>query len=246
MRRPSSLDRFVENFQHNWETNPQFRAMWSGGFGLAIVVVMCACLGFAFTFAGTAAARLAGNDTGATLEILPNGTPRSCGSDCNLTFPTPTVPSWAPPLIPIGRPIPPSLTPAPTPTALPTATPVPTSAEGPGNGGGGGGGGCNNCAVSITSTTPSPLKQGAPGTVIIHTSQPNVPIEINITWQTGTFDPVGGGAVYSTNGNGDYSLSINVPAGGCTNGSNNNINFWISAGFPDGTVAPTITEKCQP
>ncbi|HEU5342770.1 MAG TPA: hypothetical protein VFU60_00345, partial [Ktedonobacterales bacterium] len=63
MRRPSSLDRWVENFQHNWETNPQFRAMWSGGLGLAIVVMLCACLGFAFTFASYAAAAFNGSGT---------------------------------------------------------------------------------------------------------------------------------------------------------------------------------------
>lgn len=244
MRRPSALDYMVHNFQHNWETNPQFRALWSGGLGLTIVVMLCACLGFAFTFAGTVAARMSGTDTAQGFGPPPKGTVRAGSGDSNITFPTPSIPAWAPPLIPQGQPIPPSLTPAPTATALPTPTPVPTTAGGPGGGGGGGGGGCNTCTVSITSTTPSPLVQGQNATVVIHTGQPSVPIEINITWQTKAFYPVGGGAVYTTDGNGDYPLNISVPAGGCTNGSNNTINFWITAGFSSGTVAPTISETC--
>lgn len=241
MRRPSGLDRMVHNFQHNWETSPQFRALWSGGFGLTIVVLMCACLGFAFTFAGTAAARLAGVNTTSNPGIFPSGTPHGCSGDCNVTFPTPTVPSWAPPLIPQGQPIPPSLTPAPTPTAMPTATPVPTSAPPPP---------CNNnCppptsagTVSITSTNPSPLHVGS-GSIVIHTSQPSVPIEVNIIYPGGAFNP-GGGTVYTTDGGGNYTLSVNVPSGDCTNGSNSTINFWITAQFPGGTVSSTISEHC--
>ncbi len=233
----------VQEFQHNWETNPQFRALWSGGLGLIIVIVLCACLGVAFTFAGSVAGRLSGTDTGQAFGPQPNGTVRAGSGDSNITFPTATVPPWAPPLIPIGRPIPPSQTPQPTPTALPTPTPLPTQPGGPG-GGGGGGGGCNNCTVTITSTNPSPIVQGQAVSVVIHTGQPNVPIEINIRWQTGGFVPFNGGAVYTTNGNGDYTLNTTVPAGGCNNGSNDTINFWISAGFSSGTVAPTISEKC--
>jgi hypothetical protein len=234
----------VHNFQHNWETSPQFRALWSGGLGLTIVVMLCACLGVAFTFAGTVAARMSGTDTTQTFGPPPAGTPHGCGADCNLTFPTPTVPSWAPPLIPQGQPIPPSLTPAPTPTAMPTPTPVPTAVPGPpctSNCGGSAG------TVTITSTNPSPLKQGTAGSVVIHTSQPNVPVVINITWQTGGFAPyTNNGAGYPTDANGDFTLNFTVPSGGCTNGSNNAINFWITAGFPGGTVAPTITERCSP
>lgn len=227
MRRPSSLDRMVHNFQHNWETNPQFRAMWSGGFGLAIVVVMCACLGFAFTFAGTAAARLAGNDTGATLGMLPSGTPRSCGSDCNLTFPTPTVPSWAPPLIPLGRPIPPSLTPAPTPTALPTATPVPTSAAGPGNGGGGGGGGCNKCTVTVTGAV---LKGGLNGQVMIQTGVPNAQVNVFISWPDGSQSPQNTG---STNGTGVGTIMTTTVPTGCSG----QVKLWVKTDISGTTTA---------
>ena len=232
----------VHNFQHNWETNPQFRALWSGGLGLTIVVMLCACLGVAFTFAGTVAGRLA--NSGSQQAIAPSGTPRNCGADCNITFPTPTIPSWAPPLFPQANPIPPSLTPQPTPTALPTPTPVPTAVPGPP---------ClTNCGgtagtVTITSTTPAQLTAGQPGSVVIHTSQPNVPVAINITWQTGGFAPyTNNGAGYPTDANGDFTLSFTVPAGGCTNGSNNSINFWITAQFSGGTVDPTITERCIP
>ncbi len=136
MRRLSALDRMVQNFQHNWETNPQFRALWSGGLGLTIIVVMCACMGFAFTFAGTAAARLSGPTTSTGYQPPANGTVRPGSADSNITFPTATVSAWPSPQIPASSPIPPSLTPAPTPTALPSPTPVPTT-----TGGGGGGGG---------------------------------------------------------------------------------------------------------
>ncbi|MFI5276411.1 MAG: hypothetical protein ACHQ1E_04025, partial [Ktedonobacterales bacterium] len=145
MRRPSSLDRFVENFQHNWETSPQFRAMWSGGLGVAIVVIMCAALGFAFTFANAAAAAFNPNSAPGQTFVNGNSTPRPGSADSTLTFPTQTVPPWAAPQIPAGVPIPPSTTPQPTPTAAPTATPVPFN---PGGGGGGGGGGCGGCSVT--------------------------------------------------------------------------------------------------
>jgi len=81
--------------------------------------------------------------------------------------------------------------------------------------------------------------------VVIHTSQPNVPVEINITWQTGAFAPfTNGGGGYLTDANGDYTLSFSVPSGpGC---GTNTINFWITAGFPGGTVDPTISEQCVP
>ncbi len=51
MRRPSWLDAMLERFQHSWETNPQFRAIWSGGAGLVIIVGLCAVLGVSATFA---------------------------------------------------------------------------------------------------------------------------------------------------------------------------------------------------
>ena len=217
MRRPSALDYMVHNFQHNWETKPQFRALWSGGLGLTIVVMLCACLGFAFTFAGTVAARMSGTDTTTAFGPPASGTVCAGCGDSNITFPTPTIPAWAPPLVPPGKLIPPSTTPAPTPTALPTPTPVPTFVPGPP---------CtSNCnpspagTISITSTNPSPLKVGS-DSVVIHTSQPSVPIEVNIIYPGNAFNP-GGGTVYTTDSNGDYTLAVSVPSGDCTNGSNN-------------------------
>jgi hypothetical protein len=244
MRRLSALDHMVQNFQHSWETNPQFRALWSGGLGLGIVVMLCACLGFAFTFARTAAASFSSGGSTNPIVAPPSGTPRAGSVDSNITFPTQTVPPWGPQQVPAGNPIAPSLTPAPTPTALPTPTPLPTTPAGPG-GGGGGGGGSPAGTVSITSTTPSPLKQGAAGSVVIHTSSPNVQFIVNVTWQTGGFFPMtNGGGGYTTDGSGDYNLGFNVPSGGCTNGSNSTIKFWVIASFPGGTVQPTLTEQC--
>jgi hypothetical protein len=244
MRRISGLDRMAQNFQHNWETNPQFRALWSGGLGLTIVVMMCACLGFAFTFAGAAASAFTPSSTNPSSSFgALNGTPRPGGVDSNVTFPTQTVPPWGQQIIPASAPIPPSLTPAPSPTALPTATPVPTTPGG--GGGGGGGGGCGGCSVSITATNPTPfLKAGAGGSVVIHTSQPNVPLIVNFTNQTGFYQP--GNNPTPTDGNGNYTFNFSLPGGGCTNGSNSTLKFWIIADFPGGVVQPTITEQCAP
>jgi hypothetical protein len=239
MRRPSALDRMVRDFQHNWETNAQFRAMWSGGLGLAIVVMLCACLGFAFTFASATASRFSTGGSSANAYTSAGGTPRPGGPDSTLTFPTETVPSWPAPQIPAGAPIPPSLTPAPTPTAMPTATPVPFN---PGGGGGGGGGGGAAGSVSIASTNPSPLKQGAAGSVVVHTSQPNVQLIVNFTNQLGGYYP--GNSPVTTDGGGNYTYSFSLPSGGCTNGSNSTLKFWIIANFPGGVVQPTITEQC--
>jgi hypothetical protein len=230
----------VQNFQHNWETNPQFRALWSGGLGLTIVVVMCACLGFAFTFASAAASAFTPKSSNPTSFNAPSGTARPGSADSNVVFPTQTVPPWGAQEIPAGVPIPPSLTPAPSPTALPTPTLVPTTTAG---GGGGGGGGCTGCSVSITSTNPNPLKAGIAGSVVVHTSQPNIQLVVNFTNQTGGYNP---GSPTSTDGSGNYTFNFSLPSAGCTNGGNSTLKFWIIANFPGGVIQPTITEQCAP
>src|SRR5215813_5587635 len=64
-RRPSRiplsanpLDRIIQRWQHQWETNRQFRAAWSGVAGLLIVVGLCACMGTVSTVVSAAVAGL--------------------------------------------------------------------------------------------------------------------------------------------------------------------------------------------
>ncbi|HEY7848606.1 MAG TPA: hypothetical protein VIC27_01015 [Ktedonobacterales bacterium] len=215
MRRISSLDRMVQNFQHNWETNPQFRALWSGGLGLTIVVVMCACLGFAFTFASAAASAFTPKSSNPTSFNAPSGTARPGSADSNVVFPTQTVPPWGAQEIPAGVPIPPSLTPAPSPTALPTPTLVPTTTAG---GGGGGGGGCTGCSVTVTSAT---FKDGQPGSVTVHTSSPYAQVNVFIkSWPGGIPSPTNQG---STDGSGNGTITTTPTPAGC----NGNVSLWI-------------------
>src|SRR5258707_5770693 len=88
-QRISWLDSLVYGFQHRWETNPQYRAAVSGVAGLAMVLVLCACLGVLTTAANAALAGfgvgggnglLHTNDTGtgqlaAGREIPPSAPP---------------------------------------------------------------------------------------------------------------------------------------------------------------------------
>ncbi len=89
---------------------------------------------------------------------------------------------------------------------------------------------------------PSPLKQGTSNSVVIHTSQPNVQYIVNLTNQNGGFVPYTSG--YSTDGSGNSTFTFSLPGGGCTNGSNSTVYFWIVANFPGGTVQPRIPEQC--
>lgn len=231
MRRLSALDHMLQNFQHNWETNPQFRAMWSGGLGLAIVVMLCACLGFAFTVSSAIAASYSsGSTASSTLNVAPNGTVKSGSADNTISFPTETVPPWPAPLIPDGPLIPPSTTPQPSPTALPTATPLPTQPAG----GGGGGGGCKSCSVTVTGYT---LKGGTDGTVSIQTSNPNAQVNIFVRWPGGTaVSPTNPG---STDGTGAGAITIpGVPAG-----CNGPVSVTIATSN-SGTIGATL--QCTP
>jgi hypothetical protein len=229
MRRPSALDRMVQNFQHNWETNPQFRAMWSGGLGLTIVVMMCACLGFAFTFAGAAAASFSpSGGSNNSYAPPPGGTARAGSVDSTVNFPTQTVPPWGAQQVPAGVPIPPSLTPAPSPTALPTATPVPTTTGGGGGGGGGGG------TVTVTGST---FKGGQTGSVHVHTSVPNVQVNVFVkSWPGGLPSPQNIG---STDDSGNGTISISTTPAGC----NGQVVLWVTA---NGSGTTTATGTCTP
>lgn len=232
MRRLSGLDHLVQGFQHNWETNPQFRALWSGVLGLTIIVVMCACMGFAFTFAGSAAAKLSGTSNNTSAYQPPaNGTVKAGSADSQLNFPTPTVPAWATPQIPASSPIPPSQTPAPTPTALPTATPVPTSPPGSGNGGNPGGG--NNGKVSLVSAT---FKGSTPGVVVLSTSVPNAQVNIFITWPNNTQSPQNTG---STDATGQGTITTSAAPPGCSG----QVKLWVKT---DISGTNTFYAPCTP
>jgi hypothetical protein len=218
MRRLSALDHMLQNFQHNWETNPQFRAMWSGGLGLAIVVMLCACLGFAFTVSSAIASSYSsGGTSSANPNVAPNGTVKSGSADNTISFPTETVPPWPAPQIPDGPLIPPSTTPQPSPTALPTATPLPTQPAG-GGGGGGGGGGCKNCSVTVTSYS---MVTGTPFTVTVHTSSPNDTVNVFVkSWPGGASSPQNTG---STDGSGNGTIILSGEPNPC----NGTVSLWI-------------------
>lgn len=218
MRRLSALDHIVQNFQHNWETNPQFRAVWSGGLGIAIVVMLCACLGVAFTFSNSIATSLSGTTTSSNDSYVPpSGTAKAGSVDNTLTFPTQTPGQVNSAQVPQAQLIPPSLTPQPTPTQPPTPTPLPTSPPGSGGNGGGGGGGCGNCSVTVTGYT---LKAGTAGTVNVHTSNPNA--QVNIFVKSPWYAPQNTG---STDGSGDGTISIGTVPGSCAAGTT--VSLWI-------------------
>lgn len=225
----------LQNFQHNWETNPQFRAMWSGGLGLAIVVMLCACLGFAFTVSSAIAASYSsGSTASSTLNVAPNGTVKSGSADNTISFPTETVPPWPAPLIPDGPLIPPSTTPQPSPTAMPTATPLPTQ---PGGGGGGGGGGCKNCSVTVTGYS---MKSGTLFTVTVHTSSPNDSVNIFVkSWPSGGSSPQNTGI---TDGNGDGTIPVPYPPTE-PNPCNGTVSLWIVTKLSGSASA---TAQCTP
>src|SRR5258707_14976811 len=75
-RRISWLDSLVYGFQHRWETNPQYRAAASGVAGLAMVLVLCACLGILTTVANAALAGFGGGNGDGLLGTDDTGTSR--------------------------------------------------------------------------------------------------------------------------------------------------------------------------
>lgn len=228
MRRPSALDRMVRNFQHNWETNPQFRALWSGGLGLGIIVGLCACLAVAFTFANSVAAAISGSST-VSYYATPNGTVQSGSADSNIIFPTQTIPAWGAQYPPAGAPNPPSSTPAPTPSPMPTATLVPIATSGPG----GGGGGTPAGTITLVSAT---LKVGQPGSVVLQTSVPNAQVNIFVYWPNGATSPQNLGL---TNSAGIGTITTSAVPVGCSG----QVRLWIKT---DVSGTTTLYATCQP
>ncbi|HEX8983401.1 MAG TPA: hypothetical protein VF792_11555 [Ktedonobacterales bacterium] len=232
MRRLSALDHMVQNFQHKWETNPQFRATVSGGLGIAIVVMLCACLGFAFTVSSSLAASVSGTSTmSSSADVLPNGTAKAGSVDNTLTFPTQTPGQVTSAQVPQAQLIPPSLTPQPSPTAPPTPTPLPTTPPGSGGNGGGGGGGCGNCSVTVTGYT---FKVGSPsGSVTVHTSNPDA--QVNVFVKAPWYAPQNTG---STDGSGNGTISVTM--GTCTPGTP--VSLWIVSSNSGST---SYTAQCS-
>lgn len=214
--RPTWLDAMVQRFQHNWETNPQFRAMVSGVLGLVIVVGLCATMGAAAIFASNVGGAFAGGG-GGTNAFVTNGGSNPQATD--VTFPMTTLTPWPNPQYPAAAPLPASGTPMPSPTPLPTATPQPTCdpstdpnhCAGPGGGGGGGGGG-NSDHISV-SVSPSPFTVGTQVYASIHTSTPNEMFAISITWPNGGFVPQGVQGM--TDGSGNATKSLGTVQGSC-------------------------------
>src|SRR5258707_12299956 len=93
-QRISWLDSLVYGFQHRWETNPQYRAAVSGVAGLAMVLVLCACLGVLTTAANAALAGFGGGGG--------NGLPRTNGTGTRKPAAGAELPPAAPPAPPPG------------------------------------------------------------------------------------------------------------------------------------------------
>src|SRR5258708_6426330 len=100
-RRISWLDNLVYGFQHRWETNPQYRAAASGVAGVAMILVLCACLGILTTAANAALAGFGVGNGNGLLGTNDTGTGKLAAGQ---KFPTPT----PPPLPPPSRPPPPT------------------------------------------------------------------------------------------------------------------------------------------
>jgi hypothetical protein len=221
MMRPSWLDALVERFQHNWETNPQYRAIVSGVAGLVVIVGLCAVMGVSASFAGAVGNSLAGSGGSGNSFVSQNG---SHAQATQPTYPWVTLTPWPAPIIPNASPIGASQTPQPTPTFAPTPTLAPTptcdpSANNCGGGGGGGGGGGDKITVTISPTT---FANGTAIIAYIHTSMPNEGYAISITWPTGGFVPQG--IRGQVDGSGNASAPIGKIPGGCPGGT---LKLWV-------------------
>jgi hypothetical protein len=243
LRRPSVLDRTLQQWQHRWETNPQFRAAWSGVAGLVIVLSLCACLGTVSTLVSRTVAGFTGASGSSQTS---SGTPDTSTGQIGAaqSFPTFTSPPLPPPSIPAAGKIPNSQTPFPSPTAQPTPTDGPTAtpcAPDCGGGGGGGGGG-----VVTGFPTPTVWTGGTSVHFTVHTSlhngqpAPNVGLALIITFPGGgTFLDENG---EQTDGSGNYTSSINVP-NGIKSGK---ADVYIQANFSGTVVSQHIKVDCLP
>ena len=119
----NALDRWLQRFQHRWETDPRWRAAMSAALALVAVVGLCVTV---FGIANATAGVLGG------LGVLTNTAPQSGGNpdtgaqlvNGTTQFPTPTQ-SWAVGTAPAVGTIADSQTPQPTPTPAPTPSPTP-------------------------------------------------------------------------------------------------------------------------
>jgi hypothetical protein len=232
MRRLSWLDSLVYGFQHRWETNPQYRAAASGVVGLLTILVLCACLGILTTVANATLAGFGAGSTGGVLVSTDTGTGKLAAGH---TFPTAT-----PPAVPagalVGGAIPNSQTPKPGPTDAPTPTDTPTATPCTSNCSGGGAGGCNGNVSG--SGSPSTWVSGQSATVNVHTSCPNIPINIIISFPSGaTILNDGQG---QTDGSGNYSFGFTVPQAG-----NGQAHALVQAGYSSGLKNFDIYQPCR-
>src|SRR5258708_9652521 len=92
-RRISWVDNLVYRFQHRWETNPQYRAAASGVAGVAMILVLCACLGILTTAANAA---LAGFGVGDGNGLLGTNDTRTGQLAAGQEIPTATPPTPPP------------------------------------------------------------------------------------------------------------------------------------------------------
>lgn len=235
MMRPNWLDPWVERFQHNWETNPRFRAIISGLSGLLLIALTCTTMAIAASFADAFGGALSGSP-GSNGNYI--GSVAGSSTSTPITFPVKLATPWPSPQIPGSSPLGPSLTPQPTATFQPTATPKarPTcDPSGCGGGGGGGGGG------SVTGSSPSPLKAGATGSILIHTDHPNTAVVVNITWPNGANDfPAGSG---TSDASGDASIGVGTVPSCSPTGSTKGVTVHVL--LSDGSqFSGTVNEKC--
>jgi hypothetical protein len=207
-RRISWLDNLVYGFQHRWETNPQYRAAVSGVAGLAMVLVLCACLGILTTVANAALAGFGVGNGNGLLGTNDTGTGKLTAGQKFPTAPPPTLPPGSV----AGGAIPNSQTPKPGPTATPTrpeATPTQP-------GGGGGGGGPTTCDGGshggTWAFTPCPLVHSQNATLSVHAANAAgrtlyVLVSFNQSNCTQLWNPTLDAA-------GNWSISFTVPACG--------------------------------
>jgi hypothetical protein len=239
MRRLSWLDSLVYGFQHRWETNPQYRAAVSGVVGLLTILMLCACLGVLTTVANATLAGFGAGSSGGVLVSSDTGTGKLAAGQ---KFPTATPPNVPPGSLAGGSPIPDSQTPKPGPTEAPTPTDTPTATPCTSNCGGGGGGGGGGCDGSVTgSWSPSTWRAGQVAYVNVHTTCPNIGINIIVNYAGGGTQLNGGSGM--TDGSGNYSWQVSNPSNvvlpGCTRGTTAHV--VVQAGFLNGGDVKSLT-----
>jgi hypothetical protein len=205
----SWLDRLVRAFQHRWETSAQYRAIVSGLIGLTLVILLCGSFGIVATVTNAALAGLgltASQQTGFS-GSQNTGTQQLRGVE---SFPTATMGQTGQSQVPPVETIPSSQTPVPSPTDAPTPTSGPKAGGCGGNCQGGGNGGGAVGTVSYTGS-PNPWNAGQTVSVILHTSLPNIPVNVIVSNLPGGGTALDGGG-NSTDGSGNYTYSFPCPA----------------------------------